>query len=123
MVPPSCCPISRYLLMVSSCIFELIAPMSVFLSSGSPTIRVSIRSRSLRDHVLCHRLLHQQPRARTAHVALVEEDAVDDALHGLVDGGILEDDVGRLAAKLQRVTRAPAGQRLLDNARPRRWSR
>jgi predicted small secreted protein len=38
-------------------------------------------------------------------VALVEEDAVDDALDGLVDRGVVEDDVGRLAAELE-------GQRL-----------
>jgi len=34
-------------------------------------------------------------------VALVEEDAVDDALDGLVDRGVVEDDVGRLATQLE----------------------
>jgi hypothetical protein len=34
-------------------------------------------------------------------VALVEEDAVDDALDRLVDGRVVEDDVGRLAAEFE----------------------
>jgi hypothetical protein len=34
-------------------------------------------------------------------VALVEEDAVDDALDGLVDGRVVEDDVRGLAAELE----------------------
>jgi hypothetical protein len=34
-------------------------------------------------------------------MALVEEDAVDDALHRLVERGVLEDDVGRLAAEFE----------------------
>jgi len=45
---PSSWPIWRYCWIFSSCIFELIAPMSVFLSSGSPTIRVCMRSCSFR---------------------------------------------------------------------------
>jgi hypothetical protein len=47
-------------------------------------------------------------------VALVEVDAVDDALDGLVDGGVLEHDVGRLAAELEGEARARPGQRPLD---------
>ena len=34
-------------------------------------------------------------------MALVEEDAVDDALDSLVDGGVVEHDVRRLAAELE----------------------
>jgi hypothetical protein len=34
-------------------------------------------------------------------VALVEEDPVDDAFDGLVDGGVVEDDVGGLAPQLE----------------------
>src|SRR5690606_39297765 len=41
------------------------------------------------------------PGARAADLALVEEDAVDDALDGLVDGGVVEDDVGALAAQFE----------------------
>ena len=84
--------------------------MSVFLSSGSPTRSVDIRRLRLVEHLVGHRLLHQQPRARAADVALVEEDAVDDALDGLVDRGVVEDDVGGLAAELEGdlLVRCPA---------------
>ena len=37
-----------YLLMISNCAFELMAPISVFLSMGSPTIKVSSLSFNLR---------------------------------------------------------------------------
>ena len=53
------------------------------------------------EQLVGDRLLHQQPRARAADVALVEEDAVDDALDRLVDRGVVEDDVGGLAAELE----------------------
>jgi hypothetical protein len=46
-------------------------------------------------------LLHEQPAAGAAHLALVEEDAVDHALDRLVQRSIVEDDVCRLAAQLQ----------------------
>ena len=75
--------------------------MSVFLSSGSPTRSVAIRRLSRVQHLVGDGLLHQQPRARAADVALVEEDAVDDALDGLVERGVVEDDVGGLAAELE----------------------
>ena len=66
------------------------------------------------DHFLGDRFLHQQPRARAADVALVEEDAVDDALDRLVERGVREDDVGRLAAELERVALRRAGEPALD---------
>src|SRR3712207_4015334 len=59
-------------------------------------------------------LLHQQARARAADVALVEEDALDDALDGLVDRGVLEDDVRRLTAELEREADVAARERGLD---------
>ena len=77
--------------------------MSVFLSSGSPTISVCMRSFSLRDHQIVHRFLDEQPRAGAADVALVEEDAVDDPFDGLIDRRVVEDDVGGFAAQLERV--------------------
>src|SRR5687768_1263904 len=43
---PSFFPMLRYFSIVSNCARELIAPISVFLSSGSPTINDSMRSRS-----------------------------------------------------------------------------
>jgi hypothetical protein len=56
-----------------------------------------------------------------ADVALVEEDAVDDALDGLVERGVVEDDVGRLAAELEGGALAGAGDaRGRSSCRPRR---
>ena len=63
---------------------------------------------------LGHRLLDEQARARAADVALVEIDAVDDAFDRLVDRRVLEDDVGGLAAELERQALAGAGRRALD---------
>ena len=85
---------------------ELIAPTSVFLSSGSPTRSVAIRGAQQLHQLVGDRLLHQQPGARAAHMALVEEDPLDDALDGLVQRRVVVDDVGRLAAELQ-VSRLP----------------
>ena len=64
--------------------------------------------------LLGDRLLHQQPRPGAADVALVEEDPVDDAVDGLVERGVVVDDVGRLAAQLQREAAAGAGEAALD---------
>ena len=58
----------------------------------------------------------KQPRAGAADVALVEEDPVDDPLDGLVDRGVLEDDVRRLAAELERQPDLAPGERGLDVA-------
>ena len=60
--------------------------------------------------ILGDAFLYEKPRTRAADLPLVEPDGVDDALDGAVDIGVVEDDVRRLAAKLER-------QRL---ARPRR---
>jgi hypothetical protein len=54
--------------------------------------------------------LDEQAGAGAADVALVEEDAVDDALDGLVERGVLEDDVGRLAAEFEGEFFAAAGE-------------
>ena len=62
------------------------------------------------DELLGDRFLDQQPGAGAADLTLVEEDPVDDALHGLVLGGVVEDDVGPLAAQLQGDLAAGAGQ-------------
>ncbi len=63
------------------------------------------------DHLVGDRFLDEQPRTGAADVALVEEDAVDDALDGLVERRVLEDDVGRLAAQFERQPLAGAGRR------------
>ena len=62
-------------------------------------------------------LLHEETGAGAADFALVEVDAADDALDGLVDAGVLEDDVGALAAEfegeaLERAVGAGAAQAL-----------
>ena len=60
------------------------------------------------------RLLHEEPRAGAADVALVEVDAVDDPLDRLVERAVVEDDVRRLAAELERQLLAGAGEPPLD---------
>ena len=91
------------------------APTSVFLSSGSPTRSVDRRSFELVEQ----RLVDRSPGRRAAaagaaDLALVEEDAVDDALDGLVERRVVEDDVGRLAAELQRQRLVRAGHGAAD---------
>ena len=100
--------------MRASCSAELIAPMSVFLSSGSPRRSVAMRVLQRGDDLLGDRLLHEQARAGAADVALVEEDAVDDALDGLVERRVVEDDVGGLAAELEAQALGRAGDAALD---------
>jgi len=51
---------------------------------------------------------HQQPAAGGADLALVEEDRVGGAVDGQLQIGVVEQDIGRLAAQLQ--------QDLLDRA-------
>ena len=93
---------------------ELIAPTSVFLSSGSPTRSVAQAPLQLRDERLVDRLLHEQPRAGAADVALVEVDPVDDPLDRLVERAVVEDDVRGLAAELERQLDAGARELALD---------
>src|SRR5918996_688235 len=71
-------------------------------------------SLQLGDRRLVDRLLHEEPGARAADVALVEVDAVDDALDGLVERGIVEDDVRGLPPELERELLAAPGDRFLD---------
>ena len=66
------------------------------------------------EDLLRHGLLDEQPGPGAADVSLVEEDAADDALDGLVDGGVVEDDVGRLAAELEGELLAAARERAAD---------
>ena len=59
-------------------------------------------------HLVVDRPGHQQPAAGGADLALVEEDRVGGAVGGQLQVGVVEQDVGRLAAQLQ--------QDLLDRA-------
>ena len=68
----------------------------------------------LLDERLVDRLLREEARAGAADVALVEVDAVDDPLDRLVERAVVEDDVRRLAAELERQLLAGAGEPALD---------
>jgi hypothetical protein len=74
----------------------------VFLSSGIAHAQRAETILQLRHHALGDRLVHEQSRSSAADLALVEEDAVDDALDRLVERSVVEHDVGRLAAELHR---------------------
>ena len=68
----------------------------------------------LLDERLDDRLLGEQPRPGAADLALVEVDAVDDPLDGLVERRVVEDDVRGLAAELQRQRLVGPGDALGD---------
>jgi uncharacterized protein YidB (DUF937 family) len=73
-----------------------------------------MRVGELLDGLVEDGLLHEEARAGAADVALVEVDALDDAFDGLVDAGVLEDDVGGLAAEFEREALAGARDGLGD---------
>ncbi len=60
--------------------------------------------------------LHDEARAGAADLALVEPDRVDQAFDRAIEIGIVEDDVGRLAAKFERQRLAGAGRGFADLA-------
>ena len=64
--------------------------------------------------LLGDRLLQQQATTCAAHVTLVEVDAVDDALDGLVDGSVVEDDVRCLTTEFEGELLARPRHRALD---------
>src|SRR5437879_8273078 len=68
-------------------------------------------------------LLHEEPAASAAHLALVEVDAVDDALDRLVERSVVEYDVGGLAAELEGQLLVRARERLGDHLAHRRRAR
>ena len=91
---------------------ELIAPMSVFLSSGLPTRNVAMRSRNLRMTAGKIPSCTSKTRAGAADVALIEINAGDDAFDGLIDRRVFENDVGGFAAELEREFLFRSGDRL-----------
>ena len=113
---PSARPASTSRWMRSSCTGATIAPMSVDLSRGSPTVSVGMRARSLATNFRSTLFGDQQPRARAADLALVEPDRVDDALDRAVEIGVVEDDERRLAAEFERKLLARARRRAADDA-------
>src|SRR5439155_24655500 len=56
----------------------------------------------LLEYRLVDRFLHEEARPRAANVPLVEVDAVHDSFDGLVERGVVKDDVRGLAAELER---------------------
>ncbi len=72
------------------------------------------RRREFRDHPLEAALLHVDPRARGAHLPLVEEDALRGALRGRFGIGVVEDDQRRLAAQFEREARHPVDRHMAD---------
>jgi hypothetical protein len=62
------------------------------------------------------RFLHQQSGTSAAHVALIKEDAIDDAFHCLVYRRIRKNDICCLTAKLQRVFLVRTRERALDDS-------
>ena len=119
---PSSSPTSLSILMRASCSRRVDrADVGVLVERIAETQGRQSVLESL-DHLVVDVLLHEQAAAGAADVALVEEDAVDDALDRLVDGCVVEDDVGRLAAELEGDLLAGSGDRLGDLATDRRWT-
>ena len=69
----------------------------------------------LLDEALVDAVLHQQARARDAGLTRRREDAGDRTKDCLLQVGILEDDVGRLAAQPHRGVLEVAGRFLVDD--------
>ena len=89
--------------------------MSTALSSGEPSRSFSMRAQ-LGDEALVDGFLHEQPRARAAHLALVEPDRVDHAFDHAVQVGVVVDDERALAAQLEGKLLARARGGLADDA-------
>lgn len=73
-------------------------------SVGSEGVANDVLGRTLLEllnELVVDALLHVDARAGTAALAVVEEDAKVDPGDGVVDVGVLEDDVGRLATELE----------------------
>ena len=75
-----------------------------------------MRARSFGDEPVGDAFLHEQPRARAAHLALVEPDRVDDAFHDAVEIRVVVDDERTLSAQLEAQLLARPGRRLADDA-------
>jgi hypothetical protein len=91
------------------------------LSIGSPDAQGRQAPLQPADDLLGDGLLDEQSASGATDLALVEEDPVDDALDGLVERGVVEDDVRRLAAELEggllAGARDRAGDHLADRGR------
>src|SRR5579863_3020266 len=71
--------------------------------------------RELAHHFVVTLALHENPRARAADLPRVEEHAHHRGRHGLIEIGVREDDVRRLAAEFQRDLFQISGGGLQDD--------
>ena len=82
----------------------------MFLSRGSPTRSVDRPPLQFVDEPIVDRLLDEESAPGATDVALIEEDAVDDSLDRLIHRGVVEYDVGSLAAQFEGDLLAGPGQ-------------
>ena len=80
--------------------------LGTLADTAGPALRHGLE---LGVEALGHALLHDEARARATDLALVEPDRIDQPLDSRIQIGILEDDVGRLAPKLERQGLAASG--------------
>ena len=103
--------------MRSNCTCDTCGPWKVSLANGSPTTFFCARSLNRSTNCVVDGFLHVDTRAGAAALAVVEEDAEVDPRDGVVDVGVLEDDVGRLAAEFEGdLLQVGAGGGLEDGA-------
>ena len=71
-----------------------------------------------RDHLVVQLLGDEETRARLAGLPLVEEAAEERAVDRHVEVGVVEDDVGRLAAQLEHSSSPHSAPRMWRLLRP-----
>ena len=86
----------------SNCGRLAIGPICVAALDGSPSTIASARSAISADHFVVHAALHEEAAAGDARLPAGGEDPRHRADDGAVDVGVVEHDVRRLAAQLQR---------------------
>ena len=105
---------SMYLRIFSNCGLFVTGPICVSACIGFPIFAVLRERDQLLEKLIVNALLHQQPRPGDARLAGRREDARDRAFHRVVDLGIVEHDVRRLAAELHRHALQAARRRFVD---------
>ena len=101
------------------CSSEASGPISVAGSFGSPSGQRLGGGDEPGHELVVDAALHEQPRAGQADLPGVAEDRLDRPGDGVVEVGVVEDQVGALAAQLE-ADRGEVGRRgLADHARGR----
>ena len=95
---------------------EISGPISVGSSAGSPTFTFAVAATNQLEKPVVGRLLDEDARASTAVLARVVEDRVRGGRGGSVEIRVREDDVGRLAAELERHALDRPGGALHDES-------